>query len=246
MYVYICTQTCTCTCTHSLLVNANKLKTARIAGLPGPTLYFFHEYTMSMYMYMCMYEHDYIVYMCARTCNKVTLGIHATCTCMYACSRLVCYTLLPPPPLLQHPYDTPKFDHYSNNLWPKRHRARQAFIRAARRVLIQVRRPLQYTQYMYSTCTCYCAHLYMDLFTNDVLNTAQVRVRKKLEKIRRLVENVKNGMADEVHAPGTMYIVYTCTCTYIHSGIGTGGARGAGAPPTFWHLTTPTHDMRTW
>ena len=55
---------------------------------------------------------------------------------LYSCIH--CTFIYCTPSLLQYPHDTPKFDHYSNNLWPKRHRARQAFIRAARRVLIQV------------------------------------------------------------------------------------------------------------
>ena len=37
----------------------------------------------------------------------------------------------------------------------------------------------------------------------------------------------------------TDFCVFMCVGAY-YSGVGTGGARGAGAPQTFWHSTTPT------
>ena len=46
---------------------------------------------------------------------------------------------------------------------------------------------------------------YTFVFTNYVLNIVQVRVKKRLENLQRLVTNVKNGTADEeVHAPGIL------------------------------------------
>ena len=63
-------------------------------------------------------------------------------------------------------------------------------------------------------CVCMQACIYASsvncashsfVFTNNMLNIVQVRVNKRLEKIQRLVTNVKNGTADEaVHAPGIL------------------------------------------
>jgi hypothetical protein len=75
-------------------------------------------------------------------CHKPVAGSepsHTHTQCLYRRTRRI---------VNEHPSVVPKFDLYSNNLWQKRQRARLAFIRAARRVLIQVRvlRRLQKSQ----------------------------------------------------------------------------------------------------
>ncbi|CAI8001630.1 Cilia- and flagella-associated protein 221 [Geodia barretti] len=126
---------------------ANKLRWVTQLGSESPTPSEMEAVLQERSRATQLYLHHY--------CHEPVTGSEFTHTHTQCFYRRTCRLVN------EHPPVSPKFDQYSNNVWQKRQRTRLAFVRAARKVLIQV------------------------------------RVQRRLEKIRKLVHRLKNGTEAE-------------------------------------------------